>query len=86
MAYKITEIDPYLTPFTDDLELRMNNYKRKRQELLGVSANLVDFSNAYKYFGFHRLEDGWYTANGHLPQKRCILPVILTAGTCSPAR
>ena len=59
MAYKITEIDPYLTPFADDLELRMNNYKRKRQELLGVSANLVDFSNAYKYFGFHRLEDGW---------------------------
>lgn len=59
MAYRITEIDPYLTPFTDDLELRMDNYKRKRQELLGVSANLIDFSNAYKYFGFHRLEDGW---------------------------
>ena len=59
MAYRITEIDPYLTPFSDDLELRMNNYKRKRQELLGVSANLVEFSNAYKYFGFHRLEDGW---------------------------
>ena len=59
MAYRITEIDPYLTPFSDDLELRMDNYKRKRQELLGVSSTLADFANAHRYFGFHRLEDSW---------------------------
>ena len=37
----------------------MNNYKQKRQELLGVSASLSDFANAHRYFGFHRLEDAW---------------------------
>ena len=59
MAYKITEIDPYLTPFSDDLELRMTNYKTKRKELLRDAKDLKSFANAHHYFGFHPLEDGW---------------------------
>ena len=59
MAYRITEIDPYLTPFSEDLELRMSSYKHKRQELLQDANDLDSFANAHQYFGFHRLEDSW---------------------------
>ena len=59
MAYRITEIDPYLTPFSEDLALRMNNYETKRKELLQTAADLDSFANAYHYFGFHRLDGAW---------------------------
>ena len=50
---KIIKIDPYLAPFEKDLELRMKNYRTKRKELLS-GRDIIDFSNSYKYFGFHR--------------------------------
>ncbi len=59
MSYKILEIDPYLKPFEQDINLRMDNYSKKREELLQGSDKLVDFANGYKYFGFHRTEKGW---------------------------
>ncbi len=59
MAYRITEIDPYLTPFSEDLALRMNNYETKRKELLQNAADLDSFANAHHYFGFHRLDGAW---------------------------
>ncbi len=49
---KIIKIDPYLAPFEKDLELRMKNYRTKRKELLS-GRDIIDFSNSYKYFGFH---------------------------------
>lgn len=60
MAYKILEIDPYLTPYEKDIQLRMDNYARKREELVGKNGSLSDFSNGHEYFGFHKTEDGWY--------------------------
>ena len=59
MSYKILQIDPMLQPYEQDIELRVNNYKQKKKELLGTKGKLVDFANGYKYFGFHRTEDGW---------------------------
>ena len=59
MSYKILKIDPYLENFEQDINLRMDNYKRKRKELLGEEKSLVDFANGYKYFGFHRTKGGW---------------------------
>lgn len=56
---KILEIDPYLTPFESDLNLRMDNFEKKKQELLKEGESLVDFANGYKYFGFHRTKRGW---------------------------
>lgn len=56
---KIFEYDPYLLPFEDDLNLRMENYKRKRRELIHRGERLIDFANAHEYFGFHKTEDGW---------------------------
>ncbi len=59
MSYKILKMDPYLENFEQDINLRMDNYKRKRKELLGEEKSLVDFANGYKYFGFHRTKGGW---------------------------
>jgi len=59
MSYKILEIDPYLKSFEQDINLRMDNYKRKRNELLGGAEHIADFANGHNYFGFHRIKTGW---------------------------
>ena len=58
MSLKILKIDPYLKPYEDDLNLRMNNYVTKRGELIG-DGNILDFADGYKYFGVHPTIDGW---------------------------
>ena len=60
MKYKIFEIDPYLLPFEADIELRMQNYERKRAELVGKDGSLSAFANGHEYFGFHKTADGWF--------------------------
>ncbi len=59
MEYRIFEYDPYLKPFAADIELRMNNYRIKKKELLPDGGKLVDFANGHLYYGFHRTEGGW---------------------------
>ena len=59
MAYKIIEIDPYLKDYEKDINLRMENYKTKRKELLGKTRKISNFANAHKYFGFHKTRSGW---------------------------
>ncbi|MBQ1263380.1 MAG: hypothetical protein IIX89_03735 [Oscillospiraceae bacterium] len=54
MNYKIFKIDPYLKPFAKDIELRMDNFAKKKNELLGESASLCDFANGYNFFGVHK--------------------------------
>lgn len=60
MEYKIFEYDKYLKPFEADIELRMNNYKRKKSELLGKNQTLSEFANGHEYFGFHKKRNGWF--------------------------
>ena len=59
MAYKIFEIDPTLKPYVTDINLRVNNYKNKKKELLGKGQKLSDFANGHHFYGFHRTESGW---------------------------
>ncbi len=59
MSYKIIEIDPYLKDYEKDINLRMENYKSKRKELLGKGRKISNFANAHKYFGFHKTRSGW---------------------------
>ncbi len=56
---KILEIDPYLAPYKDDLDLRMKLYKSAKKSLLGKGSSLKDFANGYEYFGFHKTKNGW---------------------------
>ncbi len=57
---KILQIDPWLKPFTKDLELRMNRLKEVRQAILGGSQSLSSFANGHHYFGFHKVDNGWF--------------------------
>lgn len=57
--YRILEIDPYLKDFESDINLRMENYIRKRKELLGNRRKVSGFANGHAYFGFHRTRTGW---------------------------
>ena len=60
MNYKILEYDKNLVPFAKDIDLRMENLTRKKEQLLKPGQTLADFANGYEYFGFHKTKDGWY--------------------------
>ena len=60
MKYKILKHDPYLMPFEGEITLRMENFNKKKAELLSPGQSLAEFANGYHYFGFHRVKDGWY--------------------------
>ena len=59
MSYKIFEHDPLLLQFEKDIELRMDNYAKKKLSLVGKEGSLSDFANGHDYFGFHKTDDGW---------------------------
>ena len=60
MELNILKIDPSLSPYRNDLLLRMENLERTRTALLKNGVTLLDFANAHLYYGFHRTDDGWY--------------------------
>ena len=60
MKHKILKIDPQLAPYERDIDLRMENYHRKKTQLLQEGQTLSDFANAHLYFGFHKVRNGWY--------------------------
>ena len=60
MKQKILKIDPYLKAFEHDLDLRMENYQKKKNALLKPGQTLSDFANGHLFFGFHKTSDGWY--------------------------
>ncbi len=57
--YKILKIDPWLEGYSDDINLRMNNYYRKKEELLKDDESIRDFAKAHHYYGFHKEAKGW---------------------------
>ncbi len=60
MEQTIFKLDPLLTHYRSDLELREQNYLRKKSELLAPGQRLTDFANGYLFFGFHHVDGGWY--------------------------
>ncbi len=56
---RIIDIDPYLTPFENDIDLRIKLFQTKKKELLGRGTRLSSFANGHHYFGFHRTRTGW---------------------------
>lgn len=60
MKYKLLKYDPFLKPYEKDIALRMELFFKKREELLNENhGNLSDFANGYRYFGIHKLKNGW---------------------------
>ena len=55
----ILKLDPALQPYASDLTLRMDNYARKKAQLLQPGSTLKDFANGYLYYGLHKTRTGW---------------------------
>ncbi|MBQ7821750.1 MAG: 1,4-alpha-glucan-branching enzyme, partial [Clostridia bacterium] len=55
----LLKIDKGLAPFEGDLRLRMQNYERKKKELLKSAPTLSDFANGHLYYGLHKTQNGW---------------------------
>ncbi len=60
MDHKIFEYDPTMKAFEKDFDLRAQRFAKKKKELLKKGQTLADFANGHSYFGFHKVEDGWY--------------------------
>ena len=58
--YRILELNPQLTPFAGDIDLRMFLYRATKARLLTDDQTLNQFANAHDYFGFHHVDGGWY--------------------------
>ena len=57
--YEITRIDPWLAPFSGEIDLRMERFKERRNQLAAGAKALTDFADGYLYFGIRRTENGW---------------------------
>ncbi|MBP3409851.1 MAG: 1,4-alpha-glucan-branching enzyme, partial [Clostridia bacterium] len=57
--YRVLELNPQLQPFAGDIDLRMALYHYAKKNLMPDGGKLIDFANAHRYFGFHRIEGGW---------------------------
>lgn len=57
--WKILEIDPWIKDYKNDINLRMDEYKKQKARLLKKGENLKDFANAHEYYGFHKVKTGW---------------------------
>ena len=55
----IIKDDPWLEPFEDAIVGRHNDFLNKEKELTGEDGSLVDFANAYNYYGLHHSDKGW---------------------------
>ncbi len=60
MKHTIFRYDPLLKLYEKDFDLRAENLKRKRSEILKDGMTLKDFASGHLYFGFHKQPDGWY--------------------------
>ena len=67
--YEIIRIDPWLEPYAGDIELRMDRFKEKRQQIAPDAETLAGFANGHMFFGFHRTGDGWVFREW-LPERR----------------
>ncbi|MCI6639462.1 MAG: alpha amylase C-terminal domain-containing protein [Pygmaiobacter massiliensis] len=59
-SYPILQKDPLLKPYEADINLRMENYKRVRKQLVEGRDNLADAASDFLYYGFHQQDGGWY--------------------------
>ncbi len=57
--YKILSIDPWLKPYAQDIDLRMNRFADIRRALLGGDKSLSEIANGHLWYGIHKTRDGW---------------------------
>ena len=57
--YGIIEIDPWLKPYSGEIDLRMDRFKERRYQLVGGAETLTDYANGHLYFGIQKIPGGW---------------------------
>lgn len=57
--YRLLKRFPELLPYKSDIDLRMDRFKQKRKQILCGKRSLCNFANAHKWYGFHKLRDGY---------------------------
>ncbi len=57
--WEILEIDSYLKDYENDINLRMDEYQKQKDRLIGKSGKISEFANAHKYYGIHKVKGGW---------------------------
>ena len=57
--WEILNIDPWIKDYEDDINLRMSEYEKAKNRLIGEGQTLSDFANAHHYYGFHKTKTGW---------------------------
>lgn len=80
MKYKIMEYDDVLKLYEADLDLRVNDYHKKREELIGANGSIVDFAMDMNILVYTEHRKGGFTVSGHRALLRCIWQVSSMAG------
>ena len=57
--YKILKLNPEISNYAGDIELRMSCYQNTRQRLLKSGQSLYDIADAHEFYGIHHVEGGW---------------------------
>ena len=57
--WEILDIDPYLSDYENDINLRMDRLQEQKNRFLADGKSLKDFANAHNYYGFHKVKGGW---------------------------
>ena len=74
MKYKIMEYDDVLKLYEADLDLRVNDYHKKREELIGANGSIVDFANGHELLWYtQEHQRAGFTVSGHLALPRLYL-------------
>ena len=71
---RMLTVDPYLTPFADQIADRIAYCRQARERLLD-GKDILSFANGHLYYGFHRTETGWVFRE-HAPNAAAINEAI----------
>ncbi|HXA02878.1 MAG TPA: alpha-amylase family glycosyl hydrolase, partial [Cytophagaceae bacterium] len=58
----LVQDDPWLEPYTQDLNERLDRYKASLKDIVSAEGSLVNFGGGHKYYGinFDKEKNGWY--------------------------
>lgn len=57
---KLIEIDPWLSPYENDLRERQNRFFTALRHMIATHGSITNFASGHLYFGIHKTLDGWY--------------------------
>jgi 1,4-alpha-glucan branching enzyme len=59
LLMRLTDYDPWLAPYTLNIEKRRSIYESQREAVVSKWGSLKDFASGYNFFGLHSNGNGW---------------------------